>query len=173
VNLKASPETIRAVADALKLAAFLDDRVAQADAHRVAAWSEQIERHRLTPDDLLDGVQAFYDKPSDRPIGIGDLIHHARIVKRDRLDREEDAERDRRRAEQDDRVNDEIDAFMADAITSRVKDKTKRLTAAEEALQTCEGKHECQAAIKEFVGAKTEASRGMAAVRAAIERGGA
>jgi hypothetical protein len=40
-----SPETIRAVAEALKYAAILDDRVAKADQARVLGWAKQVRRH--------------------------------------------------------------------------------------------------------------------------------
>lgn len=86
MNINATPETLRAVAQVLKMAAILDDRVAQPDKARIVGWAEQVQRHNLTEDDLLDGLQKYYDQ-ADRPIGIGDLIIHARATKRDRLER--------------------------------------------------------------------------------------
>lgn len=157
MKLNATPETVRATAEALKLASLLDDRVAQPDQARIAAWSEKIEVHRLTRDDLLDGLQNFYDLPQDRPIGIGDLIHHARLVKRARLEKEADEERERRQADNDVKAADEFRAVMADAIMGRVKNRTQRFEAAEEALQNCHGKRECMAALGEFFEAKREA----------------
>lgn len=159
MNLDATPDTIRAVAEVFKLAAILDDRVAQADRHRIAAWSEQVHRHRLERSDLLDGLQAFYDTPADRPIGVGDLIHHARIVKRARLEKEEDEVREQRRAELDAKAAEgaDLSAVTATAISGRIKNRTERLKRAEEALQNCYGKRECSAAIKEYTAAKAEA----------------
>ena len=78
MNLNASPDTVRAVTQVFKLAGILDDRVTHPDKARIAAWSEQVQRHGLAESDLLDGLQAFYDGPSERAIQIGDLIHHAR-----------------------------------------------------------------------------------------------
>ncbi len=84
----ASPETVQAVIKAMQLAAILDDRVAKPDKARIAGWSEQIHRHKLTEADLLDAVQAFYDAPNDRAIGVGDLIGHGRAARKDRFERQ-------------------------------------------------------------------------------------
>ena len=111
--IDASAQTIRAVADAMQLAALMDDRTGHSDDARVAAWSEQIERHKLTKADLLDGVQAFYDNPSDRAIQVGDLIHHARKVRRDRNEREAEAERERRAEVLSVKASDETRAFCS------------------------------------------------------------
>lgn len=90
MSINASPETVAAVAETLKLAALLDDRITPSDKARIAAWAEQIHRHNLSRDDLLDAVQAFYDQPSAQAIGVGDLIKHARTIRRDRLNRDDD-----------------------------------------------------------------------------------
>lgn len=164
MNLNATPQTVRAVTQVLKLAGLLDDRVAQNDKARIAAWSEQCERHRLSEGDMLDGVQAFYDSPSDRAIQVGDLIHHARIAKRDRLDREEESALEARRAITDLKAADEFKALTAEAIIGRTKHKTPRLVAAEDALQNCHGKRECEAAIREYFAAKAEAHQKVSSV---------
>jgi hypothetical protein len=158
VNIDATEGDLFATAEVLKLAAILDDRAPRADKARIAAWAEQIHRHTLARTDLLDGLQAFYDSPHDRAIGIGDLIHHARYAKRARLDKEEDAERDRRRAEFDAKADDDIRDITAEAITGRIKNRTPRLEAAEAALQDCHGKRACIDAIREFNAAKAEAA---------------
>jgi hypothetical protein len=103
-TINATEETLRAVAETLKLAALLDDRVAQPDKARIAAWAEQVQRHNLSREDLLTGLQAFYDGPSDHAITIGDLIHQARHAKRDRTERESDEEREARQARMDARM---------------------------------------------------------------------
>ena len=83
--INASPDTVRAITKTFQLAGILDDRCAQPDKARIAAWAEQVERHKLHESDLLDGLQAFYDSPSERAIQIGDLIHHeARALERKR-----------------------------------------------------------------------------------------
>lgn len=156
MNLNASAETIRNVAEMFKLASFLDDRLAAADQGRIAAWSEQVQRHNLTRDDILDGLQAFYDQPHQHAIGVGDLIHHARIAKRARLDREDDAARERLEAKSDLKAADDV-AFTAAAISGRVKHRTPRLEAAEALLQTCQGKRAAVEAIREYGAALREA----------------
>jgi hypothetical protein len=101
MNIDASRDTIRAIGAAIKLAALLDDRVAQPDKARIAAWAEQVQRHRLTEQDLLDAVQDFYDRGQDRAIGIGDMVDHGRARKRARLEREPDEQREARQAERE------------------------------------------------------------------------
>lgn len=159
MNINATEEDLHNTAETLKLAAILDDRAPRADKARIAAWAEQIHRRKLIRDDLLDGLQAFYDSPSDRPIGIGDLIHHARAAKRTRLEREEDAEREARQerlaAKADDELN--LRTVMADAISARIQNRTERLAAAELALENCHGKRECSSAIREYCAARSEA----------------
>ena len=91
MNLNATPETVTAVAQVLKMAAILDDRMGQPDKARIIAWAEQVHRHKLIEADMLDGLQAYYDRPSDRAIGVGDLIHHAKTARRNRVAGEEAA----------------------------------------------------------------------------------
>lgn len=167
-NIDATEEELRAVAEALKLAAVLDDRAPKADPARIVAWGEQIHRHNLERTDLLDGIQAFYDRPSERCIQIGDLIYHARIIKRDRLDREEDAERDARRATHDHKAADEVSLrLVAGTGIGPTKHRTDRLVKAEIALQCANGRTEAQQAIREFLAAKKEAEDGGKKGRAA------
>lgn len=156
MNLDASPETIRAVAEVLELASLLDDRVAGADPNRIKAWSEQVERHKLLRGDLLDGLQKFYDGPAERPIGVGDLIYHSRQVRHDRTEREDDR-RVYRPSIHDQQAVDEARAFAADLTFGRVKNPTPRFEAAVDALQTCRGRRDSMAAIREFAAAKREA----------------
>lgn len=88
MNLNATPETLRAVSKALALAAVLDDRVAQPDKARIAAWAEQIDPYKFTEEDMLEGVSGYYSGPVDRAIGIGDLIHHSKLARVERTARE-------------------------------------------------------------------------------------
>lgn len=108
MNLNASIDTIRNVAEAMKLAQLLDDRTAHADKARIAVWAEQVEPFELALDDLLNGVRAYYADPRERPIGVGDLIAAARAIRRDRNERES-AEQMRARQEA-------LDARVAEAI---------------------------------------------------------
>lgn len=152
-----NPETIRATAEVLELAALLDDRVAGADRNRIKAWAEQIERHNLKRNDLLDGVQKFYDGPAERPIGVGDLIHHARQVRHDRTEREDDYHRNYRASIHDQQAVEEARSFAADLTFGRVKTPTPRFEAAVDGLQECRGKKASIEAIREFTAAKREA----------------
>jgi hypothetical protein len=159
VKLNATEADLHAAAEALKLAAILDDRAPNADKARIAAWAEKFHQHQLHRNDLLDGLQVFYDAPSERAIQIGDLIHHARQVRRDRNEREEAKERERRGESHDIKAADEMGA-VADLVIASPNGpvvKTKRLIAAENRLQTCTNKHEAIEAIREFFAAKTEA----------------
>lgn len=88
MNVNASEATLRAVTEALKLGALLDPRLPRPDKASIAAMAEQIERYRLNEADLLDAVRNYYDHPSDRPIGIGDLITIARAIHQERALRE-------------------------------------------------------------------------------------
>lgn len=157
--INATPETVRAVAQAIKLAAILDDRVAaQADKARIAAWSEQVQRHNLIESDLLDGLQRFYDGPSDRAIQIGDLIHHARMSKIDRVQREDAESRIARSEAQEAKAAEEW-PVPRNPITGPTAKKTDRLKAAEDRLHVCHGKRESIEALKEYFAAKDEARK--------------
>lgn len=161
MKINASPETVRNTTEALKLAALLDDRLARADDARIIAWAEKLEKHKLTRDDILDGLQAFYDNDPharDRAIGIADLIHHARIVKRHRLDKEDEIERDRRRAEWAGKAApDEVQAIASAFVPGKPKKTTPRLEAAAAAMDCCHGREESMKAMREFFEAKAEA----------------
>lgn len=159
-----SPETIRAVAEALKYAAILDDRVAKADQARVLGWAKQVRRHPgLTRDDLVDGVQRFYDSPSERAIGIGDLLAHSRVCHRDRIEKEDAEIRDIRREAQDVKAEEETAELAEAVVLGPVKNKTPRLFEAEHELQRCHGKAEALAAIREYAAAKKAARKAGAA----------
>jgi hypothetical protein len=113
VKINATEAALHAVAEALQLAALLDDRAPKADKGRIGAWAEQLQRHNFTDTDLrggilLDVVQNYYDHPSERPIGIGDLVDRAITIREDRYKR-----RDLEQIEAD---NDEMDARLATVI---------------------------------------------------------
>lgn len=158
MNINATPDTVRALTKVFQLAGILDDRCAQPDKARIAAWSEQVQRHNLIETDLLDGLQAFYDSPSERAIQIGDLIHHARHAKRGRLDKEADQIREQRQREHDTKAADQIHAIAAAAFTGPTKNRTPRLVAAENGLQCAVDKRTARESIAEYFAAKREAS---------------
>lgn len=157
-HIDATPETIRAVTEAFKLASFLDDRIGHPDRYRIAAWSEQAQRHNLTESDLLHGVENFHDQSSDRAMQCGDLIDHARAVRRERLR----VEREARIAADEATVNkvaaDEIFSLAGDVTFGPPKQRTERLAAAEAALQVANTKEKAQSAICEYFAAKKAAS---------------
>lgn len=167
MNLNATPETVAAVAQALKLAGILDDRVANPDKARIAAWSEQVHRHNFTETDLLDGLQRFYDGPTDRAIGIGDLIHHARMSKIDRVQREDAAARTARsEAQATKAAPDEPWPIPAGAITGPTAHKTDRMRTAEDRLHACHNRATAVEALREYFAAKTEARNPQPATKA-------
>lgn len=155
MNVNATEDDLRAVAEALKLAAILDDRAPRADRARIAAWAERVHANRIERRDLLDGLQAFYDRPQERAIGIGDLLAEAKRIKRDRLDREADELRDARQHAQAHKAADTAGVLAGIPFGSTTK--TPRLLAAEAALQTCTNRAEAMAATREFTAAKREA----------------
>jgi hypothetical protein len=156
MNLDATEADLHAANECLKLAAILDDRAPKADKARIAAWAEKIHTHHLERGDLLDGLQAFYDSPSERAIQIGDLIGHARAARRSRVMREETADREARQERNDEKAASDFRALTADVLSGRTKD-TPRLKTARAALDDCRDKASAQAAIAEYVAAKREA----------------
>lgn len=158
--INASPATVKAITRAFELAGILDDRCAQPDKARIAAWAEMAQRHNLTEPDILDGLQAYYDQPSDRAIQIGDLIQQARKIRRDRNEREAEAERVRRDELLSTKAAEDMRVLAAGAVMGPVKNRTDRLVKAEIALQCCHGKTESQAAIREYFAAKAAALKG-------------
>jgi hypothetical protein len=148
-----SAASIAATTEVLELASLLDHRIPRPDKARILAWAKQVDRHRLGRDDLLDAVQAFYDRPSAQPVSVGDVVAGAKRIKRDRLDREDEAQRDTRRAEADTKAADEVRAISAVVLSGRVTE------AARDGLATCYGRHGAMAAIREFFAAKTQARK--------------
>lgn len=161
MNPKSTPETVQAVAQVLKMAKILDDRMGQPDKQRLIAWADQVERHKLTEPDLMDGLQAFYDGPSQHAIGIGDLIQHAKTARTIRIGKEDRAVREARQAELDaiKPEPEETASIAAAFVPGPVAFKTTRMEAAEQSLQECYGKRESIAALTEFLTAKTEAQK--------------
>jgi hypothetical protein len=121
MNVNATEATLQAVTEALKLAALLDPRMPNPDKATLIACAEQVQRHNFTDADLaggilLDPVQDYYDRPSDRPIGIGDIIAAARKIRQDRYQRQE--------LEQIEAANDAMDARLAPLIAELAEAKS-------------------------------------------------
>lgn len=158
MNINASPETVRALTKVFQIAGILDDRCSHPDKARIAAWAEQVERHKLAEGDLLDGLQTYYDSPSERAIQVGDLIHFGRQVRRARIDQEADADREARQDDLATKAADEMRNLMAGAALGKTP-RTPRLAAAEDALQCTTDKRTAQSAIREYFAAKTAARK--------------
>lgn len=77
-----------AAAQAWARARLYDDKLGPADAPRLAAWAESIERWKLDAPDLLQGVIRHYERQGAPTIQIGDLLHEAREVRRQRAESE-------------------------------------------------------------------------------------
>lgn len=155
-NISASPDTIRAVVEVLEFAALLDDRIASPDKARIAAWAEQVQRLNLNRDDLMDGLQTFYDR-NDAPINIGGLIQHSTAAKRDRLSRETDAERETRQAANDSKT--EVIPGLISTPIGPVSTETNRLQRARQGLDACYGRDAATLAVREYLTARIEATQ--------------
>jgi hypothetical protein len=103
-------------ARALAKCAAYDPWFPQPNRATVDAWAEQIAEYQLGEADVLDGVKiAYRDNGSGfRPLP-RDIVQAARSVRRDRTERESDAER---RAREDQR-DAELDARALAAIHAR------------------------------------------------------
>lgn len=103
-------------ANALAKCAAYDPWFPQPNRATVEAWAEQIAEYRLDEGDVLEGVKlAYRDNGSGfRPLP-ADIVQKARQIRRDRTERETDAERRAR----EDRRDAELDRRALAGITSR------------------------------------------------------
>lgn len=160
MNIDATEDDLRNVAEMFRLAALLDDRVGQADKARIAVWAEQIHRHKFTREDILDGLQRFYDDAQSRAIAVGDLIACSKVARRVRVGKEDAAERERRQIEQEAKVAADDWPVPRDPITGPTAHKTDRMRAAEDRLHVCHDQRTAVDAIREYFAAKAEARKG-------------
>lgn len=106
---------------ALAKCAAYDPWFPQPNRATMAAWAEQIAEYQLNEADVLEGVRiAYRDNGSGfRPLP-RDIVQAARQIRRDRTERETDAERrareDRRDAELEERNRARLDALIRPAI---------------------------------------------------------
>lgn len=92
-EIAATDTSMRGAAAAWSRARIHDDKLGDPDTARLAVWAESIERWKLDAPDLLLGVDLFYEgNTTGRTIAIGDLLHHAREVRRQRAERDKAAE---------------------------------------------------------------------------------
>jgi hypothetical protein len=78
---------IDAATEALAEAARFDKAFYQPDPDLLEAWVRSIARLNLSVDDCLPAVQAHYEERAER-ITLADLIRGARLVRKDRAERE-------------------------------------------------------------------------------------
>jgi hypothetical protein len=117
------------------------------------AWAEHIMLKNPAREDALAAVAKFYETNTDRKPLPASITLIARDMRLDRLARQ-DYEPPPSKA-----LEDEVGAVFSEFVGGTVKHKTDRLRKAEAWLQTCQGKQESQAAIREFFAAKKEAQR--------------
>lgn len=88
-EIAAGGTAMMAAARAWSRARLYDDRLGDPDAPRLAAWAESIERWKLDTHDVVDGVCRYYEGTEHAEvIRIGDLLHHAREIRRQRAESE-------------------------------------------------------------------------------------
>lgn len=97
MTIEPTSKTIRGIAAALARARLFDDKIGNADEGRILAWAQAVEPHRISQQDLEDGVTSYYDSNRDgRTIQVADLVAHARAIRRERGEREPDEAREAR-----------------------------------------------------------------------------
>jgi hypothetical protein len=121
------------------------------------SWAKVFRHSGLSVEDLLAGVDKVYleNGAGYRPLP-ADIARAGRAIREDRAQREGWAELEARQAANEAKVAEETRAIAA-AFKSGPVHPTKRLQAARDALDSCQGKREAQAAIHEFFAAKAEA----------------
>ena len=89
MTINASDDALRTAAAAWERARLFDDKLGAPDAGRVAVWAESISRWNLEAPDVLQGVTRYYEgERNGRTMQIGDLLFHARELRRERGERE-------------------------------------------------------------------------------------
>lgn len=82
-----------------KCAGYRPDRTPQPGELVIMAWAEHFaDWPHLTADDALEAVRIFHRDPQDRMIQPADISRIAREIRRDKSDRETDADRRAREA---------------------------------------------------------------------------
>jgi hypothetical protein len=123
------------------------------------AWGALFEKHRHSEADLLAGVETVYDEHGSgyRPLP-ADIIAATRRIRQDRYDRSDIHQRGAHEAICDAKGADTLKGIATGVITGPTA-STPRLEAAKEALQTCHGRRESMAAIREYFAAKDHAHK--------------
>lgn len=89
MTIATNAEAVRTAGNAWSRARIYDDKLGEPDAARIALWAESIAKWELDAPDVLSAVTAYYEgEKFGRTIQIGDLLHHAREIRRDRAERE-------------------------------------------------------------------------------------
>lgn len=85
-----TPDQIRATSHALAWIRSYDAHFPRADEAMTLAWARAFARHKLTTNDLEQGIDAYFAdvmRPRDRVLP-ADIIRPARTARRDRLERQ-------------------------------------------------------------------------------------
>jgi hypothetical protein len=136
-----------------------DQYLPQLSADVARSWAKTFAYYDLTAATLLAGVDRVYAAHGAgyRPLP-ADIARAARDIRKDRAERETPSELDARHTGWESKAADDIRSIATGFVPGPVE-PTERLRAAEEALQSCYGKRESIAAIREFFAAKTEARK--------------
>lgn len=121
----------------------------------VALWFRVIGE---LPKDLA--MQAVVDHFTECPgvwLEPGHIVARVRAIRRDMYERESDEERAYRQDAQSLKAAQEMQVIAAGIVMGPTKKKTPRLLKAEDGLQTCQGKQESQAALREYFVARADA----------------
>jgi hypothetical protein len=124
------------------------------------SWSKAFAYYNLSVEDLIAGVDKVYisEGAGYRPLP-ADITKAAREIRKERAEREGWAELEARQDVLSRKAAEEVRA-VAIAFDPGHVEPTKRLEAARDRLDSCQGRHESQSAIHEFFAAKRAAKRG-------------
>jgi hypothetical protein len=149
-------EAIQNAADVLTKCAAYDPWFPHPTEAMILAWAEQLALTNLSRADQLAGITDCYRTHGSgfKPLP-ADIIGAARRLRQDRYDRTPIHDRGAYEAISDTKATDTIASIGASIGTTTAP--TARLAAAKEGLQTCHGRTESQAAIREYFAAQREA----------------
>lgn len=133
----------------------LDDREAALVTARI--WTRLFDGQNFTSAELIDAVEKRAKVLPDAPEP-ADVLRVARSTRNENYDRESDEQRQARQNELERKIAPEVRSITKHVSYGPARE-TPRLTAARAALETCQGKAECQPAIREFVAALAEARK--------------
>lgn len=152
-----SEQAIQAAKAVLAKCSANDPWFPQPSESTILAWAEQFMIANLPADDLLEAVTQVYAAHGAgfKPLP-GDILASARGVRRDRRLRDEAAQQELTAAVGDRKSAEDLATIAAEFVGGKVK-PTKRLRAAEAAMQNAADRESAVAAMREYFAAKLEA----------------